>query len=181
MADDLANLQLSAYAPRQLDVVCRRCTRHAALNTSKLMSRYGDRTLGEIARIVAANGTPPCNLAAMGDGCSAQPVEPVFEQWATLTDARLGGWVGWLSCQRRMASLKPANSCPGEFMVDVHSLLMLLDWSTPLAKLPMRLTCPECQSQRVSIRWERREAPSPAAPAARRSAGLGRGGLRVVR
>lgn len=117
----------------------------------------------------------------MGDGCSVYPMEPPFEQWATLSDARLGNWVGWLSCGRRHAALKPTKSCPGEFMVDVHSLLMVLPYDFPLSKLPHHLMCPECQAQRVLIRWEQLPSPAPAAPAAHRSVGMGRGGLRVVR
>lgn len=179
--DDIANLQLSAYTPRQVDIVCRRCKRTASAETSKLQRRYGDRTLGELARLVAADGNPTCELAKLGDGCSVHPIEPPFEQWATLSDARLGGWVGFLSCGRKYAALKPTKSCPGEFMVDVHTLLMALPWEFPLAKLPLQLMCPECQTQRVLIRWEKMQAPAPTAPAVRRADGMGRGGLRVVR
>ncbi|RYE46179.1 MAG: hypothetical protein EOP24_16175 [Hyphomicrobiales bacterium] len=178
--DDIATLQLSAYTPRQIDIVCRRCKRTASAETAKLRRRYGDRPLGELARLVAADGNPPCELAKLGDGCSVHPMEPPFEQWATLSDARLGGWVGWLACGRKYAALKPTKSCPGEFMVDVHSLLMVLPYDFPLAKLPLHLMCPECQAQRVLLRWEKIQAPAPTAPA-RRSAGMGRGGLRVVR
>jgi len=179
--DDIANLQLSAYTPRELDILCRRCKRHVSVRTSKLNTRYGDRPLGEIARLVAADGNPPCALAAMGEGCSVEPLEPPFEQWATLSDARLGSWGGWLTCDRRRASLKPAKACPGEFVVDVHSLLMVLPYDFPLSKLPRHLKCPECQSDHVLIRWEKLQPPAPSAPAARRSAGMGQGGLRVVR
>lgn len=179
--DDIANLQLSAYTPRQLDIVCRRCTRIASAQTAKLQRRYGDRPLGELARLVAADGNPPCELAKLGDGCSVYPMEPPFEQWATLSDARLGNWVGWLACDRRRASLKPAKACPGEFMVDVHSMLMVLPYDFALSKLPRHLKCPECQSDHVLIRWEKLQAPAPSAPAVHRSAGMGRGGLRVVR
>lgn len=179
--DDIANLQLSAYTPRQLDIVCRRCKRTATAQTSKLRRRYGDRPLGELARLVAADGNPPCELAKLGDGCSVYPMEPPFEQWATLSDARLGGWVGWLACGRKYAALKPTKSCPGEFMVDVHSLLMVLPYDFPLAKLPLHLMCPECQAQRVLLRWEKLQTPAPTAPAVHRSVGMGKGGLRVVR
>lgn len=176
---DIANLHLSAYQPKELDIVCRRCQRHGSSKTSNLMQRYGDRTLDDVARLVAAAGG--CALAGLGDGCSVEPIEPPFEQWATLTDARLGNWVGWLACGRRHAALKPTKSCPGEFVVDVHSLLMTLPHDFPLARLPHRLMCPECQAQRVLIRWEKMQSPAPAAPAARRVGGMGRGGLRVVR
>lgn len=179
--DDITNLRLSAYVPRQLDIVCRRCKRYASAETAKLQRRYGDPRLGDLARLVAADGNPPCNLAAMGEACSVHPVEPAFEQWATLSDARLGNWVGWLACGRRHAALKPTKSCPGEFMVDVHSLLMVLPYDFPLAKLPLHLMCPECQAQRVLIRWEKMQAPAPSAPAVQRSGGIGKGRLRVVR
>jgi len=177
--DDIRALQLSAYGPRQLDIVCRRCKRTASVETAKLSRRYGDRPLGELARLVAADGNP--QLAAMGGGCSVQPTEPPVEQWASLSDARLGNWAGWLSCGRNRAALKVAKPCPGEFMVDVHTLLMALRWDFPLAKLPQQLTCPECQSHLVHYRWEKLQAPAPTAPAVQRSVGLGRGGLRVVR
>lgn len=182
-SDDIAGRQLSAYQPRELDIVCRRCQRHGSMKTVTLKSRYVDQTLGDIARLVAADGDPACALAAMGgDGCSVLPIEPPFEQWATLSEARLGRWVGWLTCGRRRAGLKATRSCPGEFMVDVHSLLMVLPWEFPLAKLPTRLTCPECQTRHVVIRWEQM-APPPAASRAimRKSGGMGRGGLRLVR
>jgi hypothetical protein len=179
--DATAKLRLSAYSPRELDIVCRRCKRHGTAKTAVLMKRYGDRPIDEIARLVAADGNPPCALAAMGEGCSVEAVEPPFEQWATLSDARLGNMVGWLACDRRRASLKPAKACPGEFMVDVHSLLMVLPYDFPLSKLPRHLKCPECQSDHVLIRWEKMQAPAPSAPAVHRSAGMGKGGLRVVR
>lgn len=180
--DDIAEVRLSAYRPKELDIVCRRCDRHGSIKTATLNSRYGDQSLREIARLVAADGDPSCALARMGDGCSVLPVEPPFEQWATLSDARLGRWVGWLSCGRRHAAMKPTKSCPGEFMVDVHSLLMVLPWEFPLARLPIRLTCPECQTRHVSIWWEQMETPPPASPVVvRRSSGMGRGGLRLVR
>lgn len=179
--DEIVNLRLTAYQPRQLDIVCRRCQRHVSVETAKLQRRYGDQPLGALARMVAADSKPSCALAVMGDGCSVEPMEPMFEQWATLSDARLGNWVGWLSCGRRYAALKPTKSCPGEFMVDVHSLLMVLPYDFRLNQLPLRCMCPECQTQRVLIRWEKMETPAPIAPAARRATGMGKGGLRLVR
>ncbi len=134
--------------------------------------------------MVAADGTPPCNLAS-AEGkvlCSALPEEPPVERWATLSHARLGGWIGWLKCQRRHASLKQAKSCPGEFRVDVHTLLMSLEWDFPLERLRSRLQCPECGTKAISIQWEVPAAPepSPAPPVRMASVPTRSAGFRVV-
>lgn len=165
----IADLRLDDYQPTELNIVCRRCNRHATARTHALKSRYGNPTLGEVARMVARDGHPPCNLADV-DGnvlCSVQAVEPPVEQWATLSHAQVGGWVAWLKCQRRHASLKKAKSCPGEFRVDVYTLAMTLEWDFPLERLKTRLQCPECETKAISIAWVVPEVPdpSPVAPA----------------
>ncbi len=134
--------------------------------------------------MVAADGNPPCNLADVEGNvlCSVHPEEPPVEQWATLSHARIGGWSGWLKCRRRHASLKATKSCPGEFRVDVHSLLMVLEWDFRLERLPTRLQCPECGTKAISIAWEVPTAPepSPTSPA-KLAIRLSRpSGLRVV-
>jgi len=173
---------LSAYVPRELDIVCRRCKRSASVSTNVLRGKYGDRPLAEIAQLVAADGVQACQLAAMGGGCSVRPEEPPFEQWATLTDAAVGRWVGYLNCDRRHAGLKSTKPCPGIFAVDVETLLMVLPYDFPMADLRRKLTCPLCKSTHIELRWQQLAPPPRNTPAAARSSGgMGRGGLRLVK
>lgn len=184
MAGTLDDLRLDEYRPTLLDVNCRRCKRQAEARVFALRSKYGNVTLGEVARLVATDGNPPCNLASAEGSvlCSAVPKEPSVERWATLSDARLGGWEGWLRCQRRHASLKKTRPCPGEFHVDVHTLLMVLEWDFPLERLKTRLQCPECGTKAISIGWVVPVAPAPPSDArARHEIGPTKPvGLRVV-
>lgn len=165
----IEDLRLDDYLPTELNIVCRHCNRDATARTRALKSRFGNPTLGEVARMVAADGNPPCNLADVQGSvlCSVQPAEPPVEQWALLSHARVGGWVAWLKCERRHASLKKTKSCPGEFRVDVYTLAMMLEWDFPLERLRTRLQCPECGTKSISIAWDVVKAPepSPAAPA----------------
>lgn len=159
----IADTHLDDYQPTELNLICRRCDRHATARTHSLKAKYGNPALGEVARMVAADGNPPCNLAGVEGNvlCSVLPVEPPVEQWATLTHARIGRWVGWLQCRRRHASLKSTKSCPGEFRLDVHTLLTTLEWDFPLARLPTRLQCPECGTKAILIAWEVSSGPEP--------------------
>ncbi len=161
----LVDLRLEDYQPTEVNIVCRRCNRHATARTHALKAKYGNPTLGEVVRMVAATGSPPCNLAGVEGKvfCSVIPEEPPVEQWALLSHARVGGWSGWLKCQRRHASLKAAKSCPGEFRVDVYTLSMTLEWDFPLSRLKTRLQCPECGTKAISLAWE---VPSPTHPPA---------------
>lgn len=180
----IADTRLHDYQPTELNIVCRRCGRHATARTYALKAKYGNPTLGEVARMVAADGNPPCNLASVEGNvlCSVLPDEPLVEQWATLTHARIGGWVGWLQCRRRYASLKSTKSCPGEFRLDVHTLLTTLEWDFPLARLPTRLQCPECGTKAISIAWEvvSPPEPTPSGTLQRPTTQTSKKGLRVV-
>lgn len=185
--DRLKTLTVDQYVPGELWIQCLRCRRSASATKAQLKARYGNVTLRDAALRVAADGKPPCNLAVVEGNafCGAIPIEPPVEAWATLTDARLGGWEAWLHCGRRHAALKKASSCPKPFPLTVHSLLALLPWDYPLARLPSRMHCPECGTEFVSIEWlVPAEDPSPkpvattSAPPKFRQASRG---LRVVR
>lgn len=104
--------RIDDYQPPQLNIVCRRCDRQATARTHALKARYGNPTLSEVAFMVAADGNPPCNLAAVEGNAlfGARPEEPSVEQWATLLHARTAGWTAWLKCQRRHAAMKAAKS-----------------------------------------------------------------------
>ncbi|WP_423069038.1 hypothetical protein [Devosia sp. CN2-171] len=174
--------RIDDYQPTELNIVCRRCDRQATARTHALKARYGNPTLSEVAFMVAADGSPPCNLAGVEGNalCGARPEEPPVEQWATLLHARSGGWTAWLKCQRRHAALKAAKSCPGEFRIDVHSLLMVLPWDFPLERLRMRLQCPGCETKAISITWDT-TPPEPPPDRSVRQRQAGAGGLRVIR
>ena len=168
--DRLKTLTIDQYQSGELWIECRRCRRSASATKAQLKSRYGNVTLREAALRVAADGKPPCNLAGVEGNafCGAIPIEPPVEAWATLTDARLGGWEAWLHCGRRHAALKKAKSCPQPFPLTVHSLLALLPWDYPLARLPSRMHCPECGTEFVQIEWLVPEDAPPSQPVAAR-------------
>ena len=167
----LHSLTIDQYRPTELWIECRRCRRSASATKTQLKARYGNVTLRDAALRVAADGNPPCNLAGVEGNafCGATPIEPPVEAWATLTDARLGGWEAWLHCGRRHAALKKAKSCPHPFPITVHSLLALLPWDYPLARLPSRLHCPECGTEFISIEWLVLDEAPPPEPAVARS------------
>jgi hypothetical protein len=152
----LADLLLDDYAPTQLDVDCRRCNRHASASTAVLKAKYGNPTLGEVARAVAADGSPPCNLAsAVGNVlCSAIPIEPPVDQWAELSHALHGGWRGHITCHRHHQGLKATKSCPGPERLDVRTMVAVLGHDFRLERLRTRLQCPGCGSKAISIDWE---------------------------
>lgn len=168
MPDQLEDLRLADYRPTQLDIDCRRCRRHASAPTAVLKARYGNPTLGEVARLVAANGKPPCNLAsAIGAApCSAVPVEPPVHHWATLADALHGGWQASLCCGRRHQGLKATASCPGPEPLAVRSLVAALGLDQRLDRLQGKVQCPGCGTKAVSIEWVVPRLDPPSAPAA---------------
>lgn len=85
--------------------------------------------------------------------CEARPVEPPVESWATLGDAKWGGWVAYLKCERHHQGLKAAKPCPGPIRLDPRSLRVALPWDFKLDRLAQRLQCPDCDSKAISIRW----------------------------
>lgn len=163
MVDALEDLRLDDYRPTELDFDCRRCDRHATASTYTLKARYGNPTLGDLARRVAADGSPPCNLAGVEGNalCTVVPIEPPVDQWAELSHALYGGWRAYLQCHRRRQALKAVKSCPGPERLDVRSLAAALGFDFKLERLAMRLQCPGCGAKAISIEWE---VPPPAPP-----------------
>ncbi|MEQ1901596.1 MAG: hypothetical protein ABL866_12785 [Devosia sp.] len=160
MGDDLDPIRLADYKPTSLRIQCRRCQRNASLSRHSLQTRYGNPTLGELARLVAADGERPCNVAnAIGGPCEARPDEPPVDHWATLADALYGGWECRFYCERRHAGLKASKSCPGPIRLDVRSLVTALGFDQKLYTLYRKVRCPGCASEAFSIRWR---VPSPA-------------------
>lgn len=154
---DPSKRTLSEYRAPIVLIECARCpSRHAELKTAALRKRYGNPTMGELARLVAANAQTPCALAtdAGRNLCSARAREPSVDTWGTLDNARIGKWRGTLYCQRNLAALKRATGCPEPFPLDVYSLIAALGHDFPLDRLRARAKCPACSSARVAIVWE---------------------------
>lgn len=179
----IADTRLDEYEPTELNIACRRCQRQATATTYALRARYGNLTLGELVRRVAADGNPPCQLAGVEGNvlCAVRPEEPPVEQWATVSHAQKGRWTCWLECGRRHAALKAASSCPEMFIVDVETLAMVFPWDFPIERLRTRLRCPGCGSELIALHWAVPEAPDPPAAPARAIARLPRlRGLKVI-
>jgi hypothetical protein len=161
---DLAALRLDAYKPPEIGIDCSRCRRRAFASTAKLGARYGKAiTLGDLARRVAADGNPPCALAAVEGNvlCGAVPVEPPIESWADLGQALHGRWVALLQCGRRHAAMKSTKACPGPITLDVETLVASLGHDQKLDRLPSRLRCPSCGTRVIHVEWL---IPPPAPP-----------------
>lgn len=164
MPFDPKKVRLRSYGPRAFQVSCGRCQRHAEVETSKALRKFGDISLAEVATRIAKDGG--CGLA--GDRghalCSAVASEVPVHWWANLFDARMGQWQGFLSCRRRFAGLKAIrqkDACPEYVPMDVLSLCASLGGDFPLERLPRKLRCPYCQSDMVDIDWLVPEAPEP--------------------
>ena len=148
---DLKSLQLSDYRPSVIWFDCRRCKRHATRHEYGLEPRYGNQTLGELARLVAADGDPPCDHAsAIGGPCEVLPHEPPVDHWATLADALYGGWECLFYCERRRAGLKTAKSCPGPVKLDVRTLVTALGFDQTLYALYRKVRCGGCGGEAFS-------------------------------
>lgn len=163
----IAETALDDYEPTELNIECRRCQRQATVTTYVLKARYGNLALGELARRVAADGSPPCQLATVEGNvlCAVRPEEPLFEQWATVYHAQKGGWQCWLECGRRHAALKATKSCPTMFSVDIETLAMAFPADFPIERLRTRLKCPGCGTEMVLLHWTIPEvADPPSAP-----------------
>lgn len=158
MADDRTKT-LQTFHPRLLWIDCPRCGRHGTMRRKTAACRYGENvTLAELARRVAREGG--CALAQEAENrCSARVVEPPLEHWATLDDARLGGWTATLSCCRRLESMKRSKGCPEVFGLDVMTLVSLLGQDFKLFDLPGRCRCPMCQSRSIDIEWAVPDSP----------------------
>lgn len=177
MRPELPALRLDDYGPTELEIDCARCRRHAMVSTAMLRRKFGNVRLSEIARRVAASGSPRCELALTGDGtgCAARPIEPPFHLWAMLRDAQRDGWGARLICERHLEALKRARPCPQVVDLDLDTLVASHGYDMPLERLPRRLRCPECGTRSIRVEWiapATRPAPPVAAPA---------GQLRILR
>lgn len=159
MSDPRQRLLTECRSP-YLIFECRRCRRHGQTSVRKLHQAYGNKPLGEIARLIAADGG--CAFAdTPQSGCTAIPVEPPVHHWADLGNARYGKWQALLYCERRMAALKATNACPGPIALDVPTLVAALGYAFKLERLPTRLCCPACGTKAVRIEWLVPEEPAP--------------------
>lgn len=161
MRDDLAGVTLGAYTAKLLWVRCPRCQRFATRSRYALTAAFGDAmALGEVARRIAAEASPPCPLAASATaGCRVYPEAPPVEHWARLEDALHGKWACLFYCERRHASLKAASSCPGPMRLDVPTLVVGLGADFRLDRLYRRARCPMCGSELFRIEWRVPEDP----------------------
>lgn len=152
-------MTLDTYRANEFSVECRRCRRHATVDRYAMLKRFGPVTLDECARhIAAAKG---CALAATYGSakCSVQVVEVPVWFWAKLMHARLGNWRAFLTCRRRFAALKSADSCPEVVELDVLSLIAALGDDFPLERLPHRAKCPYCGTSHVDVDWHVPQGP----------------------
>ena len=157
---------LEKYRPGQFKVECMRCRRQAVVNRLDMLKRFGDITLAECARSIAAD--KGCGLAlTYGQAkCSVQVFEVPVWFWARLMDARLGGWQAYLICHRRFAALKSVDSCPEVVALDVLSLISVLGDDFTLERLPHRCKCPYCGTSHVDVEWHVPKGPPASAPVA---------------
>jgi len=156
---------LGRYKPREFRIECLRCRRGVVLDRWHMVRRFGpETTMADCARRIAAAGG--CNLAAVhgGPGCSVQVFETSVESWATLRDAQEGHWQAFLTCHRRYAALKSAESCPGTVALDLDTLVVALGDAFPLLRLKSRSKCPRCGTSSVAIEWHAPRPPSSPAP-----------------
>ena len=162
MKVDLAEVKLGDYKAKLAWFRCTRCQRFTARNHYTLKAVFGEATtMGEVARRIAAEASPPCTLAA---GCRVYPEPPPVAHWARLEDALYGRWLCLYHCQRRHASRKAASSCPGPMRLDVPTLVVGLGADFRLDRLYRRARCPKCGSERLHIEWRVPEEPQASEP-----------------
>lgn len=160
----LEAIRVDDYKPKLVHFRCARCQRFAEHTIYALRASFGpDMTLGAVALQMAATSPRPCPLAT-GEHplCRAYPETAPVEHWATLEDARYGGWTCLFYCERRHASLKAASSCPGPMKLHVPTLIVALGARFRLDRLYRNAQCPKCGSEIFAIRWEAPTEPEPA-------------------
>jgi|GEM_PF-3202049 len=165
MPFDPRTITIGAYRPENWRIECTRCRRSAVVERHAMQRRFGgDITLAECARQVAAQRG--CNLASLegGHGCSVRVEETEVWTWARLHHARMGDWQVYLTCHRKMAGLKAADSCPEAIRLDILSLIALLGDDFPLAHVPAKLKCPRCGTARIDVEWHVPRPPETPAP-----------------
>jgi hypothetical protein len=150
---------LAGYEPTQIVIECRRCNKHRSYSTGSLKAKYGNPTLMELARLVAATGCALAASEAIPNPCKARPVEPPVHHWAELDHARRGGWWAVLHCRRRFAGLKATDSCPELTYLNVETLAAVLGYDFKLENLPGRISCPHCGTKLIEVEWLVPEEP----------------------
>lgn len=157
--------RLSTYRAEAFTIECIRCRRHAPVDRYQLQRKFGDITLQECALKIAAKGG--CELARLpGAQCSVTAFEVPFWTWARLRDAKVDGWQTVLICRRKFAGMKSTESCPGQFPLDIDTLIAALGDEFEIEKLHRRARCPRCHTESVDIEWYRPPPPKTPAPAA---------------
>lgn len=145
---------LSTYRPPELLIDCAQCKRTAVVATGRMIKRFGDVTLADLAiRVAAARGCAQANSRGP-IVCGARPYDLPVDHWATLEDALLGGWTCMLYCRRSMAVLKPTTACPGPVPLDVRVLVASLGYGHRLDRLKHKAICPSCGTSAVDLVWE---------------------------
>jgi len=160
--------KLSGYPWREIVINCHRCNRHAQVGRDILLKAYGDLTMEELARRIAADRS--CAHATGDNYCAARMLTPGVETWACLEEAMHGGWVAMLHCNRNMEAMKRGSACRKPFELYVPTLVALLGWDFPLERLPHKLTCPGCGTRSFFIEWF---VPEPAGEPREALAGKG--------
>ncbi len=150
MPADLGSERLAAYGAPEFVIQCRTCQRAATVDRTRMQKRFGDVTLLECARFVAAQRG--CDRGA---DCSVGVFESPFDHWAKLRDAAEGRWVGLVYCGRRHAGMKSARSCAHPVPLHVPSLIAALGGSYSLYQLRLKVQCPQCESSFARIEWRR--------------------------
>jgi hypothetical protein len=144
----LENLPLAEFPAPYAFFDCGRCRRHGQISVRRLEGTYGNKTMGELARLVAAAGG--CNLAGE-KACNVMRAAPPVHHWAELSHALRRGWKLLLRCERRHAALKTTKSCPGPIEIQVAALVAVLGYDFKLERLPARMSCPLCTTKAISL------------------------------
>jgi len=143
--------RLSAYPWREIVINCHVCNRHAQVAKERLLKTYGDLALSDLALRIAADRS--CPRAKAEGYCGARMLTAGVETWACLEEAMHGGWIAMLHCNRHIEALKRGSACRKPFELYVPTLVALLGWDFPLARLPNKVTCPGCGSRSFFIEW----------------------------
>lgn len=168
MVFDPRTTTLDQFEAPEFRIECRSCRRSGVLKCADMIRRFGAATtLQECARQAAAlKGCTRASSYGIGT-CSVLVGEVPAWTWASLMNARLGGWRAFLTCHRRFAALKKIDSCPELVELDVLSLIATLGDNFPLEKLPRRCKCPQCGTSHIDIDWyvpETEPTPKQLAP-----------------
>lgn len=154
MVFDPRTTTLDQFEAPEFRIECRSCRRSGVVKRADMIRRFGAATtLQECARQAAAlKGCTRASSYGIGT-CSVLVAEVPAWTWASLMNARIGGWRAFLTCHRRFAALKKVDSCSELVELDVLSLIATLGDNFPLEKLPRRCKCPQCGTSHIDIDW----------------------------